>query len=388
LCCSATILAGLAGGDRAFIKGKPATTFRVTENVFLQIACGEAGQHHADQGAGDRPVHIGDFMKRRVALTASLALMSLGAAALSTAANAADAWPNRTVRLVVPFPAGGSTDVVARLIAQKLSEKLKQQFVVDNRPGAAGNLGTDNVAKSAPDGYTFALTTSGPLANNKFLYKPMPFDTLKDVTPVVLVGDIPMIIAANPGGGDKTLQQFLARARANPGKLTVGHPGTGTIGHLTMAYIAMQAKIQINPIPYKGDSPGITDLVGGTLDALSIPVTALISNVQAGKVTGLAVTSAKRFPGLPNVPTAQEQGLDVVSSVWFAVVGPAGVPAPIVEQLNAEINTIIKSPEAREKLAQFGAVPGGGTPKELKTLMETEGAKWQHIIEEGKITID
>jgi len=297
-------------------------------------------------------------------------------------------WPSKPIRMIIPFGAGGSTDVVGRFLAVKLSEKFGQQIVIDNRAGAAGNLGTDAVAKAAPDGYTLGLSTSGPLANNKFLYKPMPFDALKDLTPVVLVGEIPMVIAANVSGGDKTLQQFIARARANPGKLTVGHPGSGTIGHLTMAYIAMQGNVQVNPIPYKGDAPGITDLVGGTLDALSIPVTALIANIQAGKVTGLAVTSAKRFPGLPNVPTAIEQGIDVNSSVWFAVVGPAGVDPKVVDRLNVEVNAVLKSAEARERMAQFGAVPGGGTPTQLRKLMESEGAKWQQIIEKGKITLE
>jgi tripartite-type tricarboxylate transporter receptor subunit TctC len=324
-------------------------------------------------------------MKRRSAIAAALlAACTLG----SGAAMAADAWPSKVVRLVVPFPAGGSTDVVARLIAQRLSEKLGQQFVVDNKPGAAGNLGTDNVAKSPADGYTLALTTSGPLANNKYLYKPMPFDSAKDLAPVVLVGEIPVIIAANVSGGDKTLQQFLARAKAKPGQVTAGHPGNGTIGHLAMAYIAQQAKVDINLIPYKGDSPGITDLVGGTIDALSIPVTALIANIQAGKVTGLAVTSQKRFPGLPNVPTAKEQGLDVDASVWFAIVGPAGMPAPIVDRLNKEINAILQTQEAKDKLAQFGAVAGGGSAQDLHKLMDRESAKWKQIIETAKITID
>lgn len=325
-------------------------------------------------------------MRRRNAVAAA-AMLALCASTAGTAL-AADAWPSKPVRLVVPFPAGGSTDVVGRLIAQRLSEKFGQQFVVDNKPGAAGNLGTDNVAKSPADGYTLALTTSGPLANNKYLYKSMPFDSEKDLTPVVLVGEIPVVIAANVSGGDKTLQQFLARARANPGKLTVGHPGNGTIGHLAMAYIAMQAKVDVNLIPYKGDTPGITDLVGGTLDALSIPVTALIANIQAGKVTGLAVTSPQRFPGLPNLPTAKEQGLDADAFVWFAIVGPAGMPAPIVEKLNTEINAILKSDEARAKLAQFGAVVGGGSAADLRKLMNSESAKWKRIIETAKITLD
>ncbi|CAN5551873.1 tripartite tricarboxylate transporter substrate binding protein [soil metagenome] len=325
-------------------------------------------------------------MNRRLALAALLTVCTSLSATLSPAF-AADPWPSRPVRMVVPFPAGGSSDAVARLIAQRLSEKFGQQFVVDNKPGAAGNLGTDNVAKSPGDGYTLALTTSGPLANNKFLYKTMPFEA-KDLTPIAVVGEIPVLIAGNPSGGDKSLKDLLARARAKPGQITVGHPGNGTIGHLAMAYVAVQSNVQVNLIPYKGDSPGIVDLIGGTIDGLSIPVTALISNIQGGKVTGLAVASAKRFPGLPNVPTAAEQGLDVEASVWFALVGPANMPADVVGKLNAEVNAILKTPEARDKLAQFGGVVGGGTPADLNKLIETESAKWKRIIEVAKITID
>lgn len=326
-------------------------------------------------------------MKRRFALAAMAALL----AALGTTAApaiAADAWPSKPVRLVVPFPAGGSTDVVGRLIAQRLSEKFGQQFVVDNKPGAAGNIGTDNVAKSAGDGYTLALTTSGPLANNKFLYKPMPFDAARDLTPIVLAGEIPVVVAAGPSTGDKTLKQFLDRARGKPGAVSIGHPGSGTIGHLVLAYMAQQANVQVNPIPYKGDAPGITDLVGGSVDALSIPVTSLIANIQAGKVNGLAVTSAKRFPGLPEVPTMKEQGVDVTASVWFAVVGPAGMPKDVVDKLNTEINAILATPEARDKMAQFGAVVGGGSSADLSKLMASEADKWKKIIETAKITLD
>jgi tripartite-type tricarboxylate transporter receptor subunit TctC len=320
-------------------------------------------------------------MKRRI-LAAALAF----AAALPTAF-AAD-WPAKPITLVVPFPAGGSTDAVARLIAQRLGDKLGQQVVVDNKAGAGGNLGTDLVAKAAPDGHTIALSTSGPLANNKFLYKSMAFDALKDLTPVVAVGEIPMGIAANPGLKVNSLKEFLDQARARPGKLTIGNPGNGTIGHLTAELVKSQAKVHALSVPYKGDTPAITDTVGGSIDAVVLPITALVPQIQSGKLKGLAVTSRQRFAGLPDMPTALEQGTKVEATVWFAVVGPRGLPAPVVDRLNKEINAILATPEAKAKLAQYGATTMGGSPQQLAHLMATDSEKWKKVIEYARITLD
>ncbi|HSV52940.1 MAG TPA: tripartite tricarboxylate transporter substrate binding protein [Burkholderiaceae bacterium] len=319
-------------------------------------------------------------MKRRIALAAF---------ALATAlpAFAAD-WPAKPITMIVPFPAGGSTDAVARLIAQRLSEKLGQQVVVDNKAGAGGNLGTDLAAKAQPDGHTIALSTSGPLANNKFLYKSMPFDPLKDLTPIVAVGEIPMGIAANPGLKVNNLKEFLEQARSKPGKLSIANPGNGTIGHLTAELIKTQAKVHALSVPYKGDTPAITDTVGGSVDAVVMPITSLVPQIQSGKLKGLAVTSRQRFAGLPEMPTAVEQGIAAEATVWFAIVGPAGIPAPVVDRLNKEINAILATPEARNKLAQFGATPMGGTPQQLTLLMTTDSAKWKKVIDYARITLD
>jgi tripartite-type tricarboxylate transporter receptor subunit TctC len=320
-------------------------------------------------------------MKRRF-LAAALAF-----AAALPAAFAAD-WPAKPITLVVPFPAGGSTDAVARLIAQRLGEKLGQQVVVDNKAGAGGNLGTDLVAKAAPDGHTIALSTSGPLANNKFLYKSMAFDALKDLTPVVAVGEIPMGIAVNPGLKVNSLKEFLDQARARPGKLTIGNPGNGTIGHLTAELVKSQAKVHALSVPYKGDTPAITDTVGGSIDAVVLPITALVPQIQGGKLKGLAVTSRQRFAGLPDMPTAIEQGAQVEATVWFAVVGPRGLPAPVVDRLNKEINAILATPEAKAKLAQYGATTMGGSPQQLSHLMATDSEKWKKVIDYARITLD
>jgi tripartite-type tricarboxylate transporter receptor subunit TctC len=322
-------------------------------------------------------------MKRRTAIAVALALC-----ASFSAAHAADAWPAKPITLVVPFPAGGSTDAVARLLAQRLSERLGQQVVVDNRAGAGGNLGTDIVAKATPDGHTLALSTSGPLANNKYLYKTMPFDASKDLAPIVAVGEIPLVIAANPALKAGNLKEFLDQARAKPGKLSIANPGNGTIGHLTAELVKTQAKVDALNVPYKGDTPAITDVMGGSVDALVLPVTALVSQIQAGKLKGLAVTSRQRFAGLPDVPTAIEQGIAADATVWFAIVGPAGMPAPVVERLNKEINTILATPEARAKLAQYGASPIGGTAQQLAHLMATDSAKWKKVIETARVALD
>ena len=297
-------------------------------------------------------------------------------------------WPAKPITLIVPFPAGGSTDALARLIAQRLQEKLGQSVVVDNRAGASGNLGTDLVAKAAADGYVIALSTSGPLANNKFLYKNLAFDPVKDLTPVIAIGEVPMGIAVNPGIKVNTLKDFLEHARAQPGKLSIANPGNGTIGHLTAELIKSQEKIFALSVPYKGDPPAITDAIGGNVDAVSMPITALVPHIQAGRLKGLAVTSRQRFAGLPQMPTAIEQGVNADASVWMAIVGPKGLPQPIVDRLNKEINAILETAEARNKLAQYGATPLGGTPQQLSQLMVTDGVKWKNVIETAHITLD
>jgi len=322
-------------------------------------------------------------MKRRSAMVGLMALC----AAVPTAW-AADAWPAKPITLVVPFPPGGSTDSVARLIAQRLGEKLGQQVVVDNKAGAGGNIGTDVVAKAAPDGYTLALSTSGPLANNKHLYKSIPFDPARHLAPVALVGEIPLVLAANPSVKAANLKEFLDEARSKPGKLTIANPGNGTIGHLAAELIKAQAKVDAIDVPYKGDTPAMTDVIGGAVDVVCAPLTAFVSNIQAGKLKGLAVTSRKRFPALPNVPTAAEQGVDVEATLWFAIVGPAGLPAPIVDRLNTEINAILATPDARARLAQFGVSATGGSPQQLASQMAVDSAKWKKVIETAGITLD
>ena len=321
--------------------------------------------------------------RRTLGRLAALATLTL----LAAPALAQDGWPNRPVKVIVPFPAGGSTDIVARAIAQHLSGAFGQQFVVDNRSGAAGNIGTDAIAKAAPDGYTLGLSTSGPLANNKSLYKAMPYDSDKDLAPVALVGEIPLVIASSPALKAANLREFVTLARgANP-SLTIGHTGNGTIGHLAIEGLKARAGIGLQIVPYKGDSGLMNDLIGGQVQASSAPVSTFIANIQSGRLTGLAVTSRTRFPGLPQVPTALEQGIDLEATVWFAVVGPAGLPAAIANRLNQEINKYTSSAEGRARLSQFGLVEVNAPPQALGALMKNEAAKWKPLVEAAKISL-
>ncbi|KRB97930.1 hypothetical protein ASE11_14025 [Hydrogenophaga sp. Root209] len=328
-------------------------------------------------------------MQRRtfqtVLATACLAAGFAGSApALAQSGN----WPAKPVRIVVPFPAGGSTDLVARFIAQGLSEKFGQAFIVDNRGGAGGNIGTDAVAKAAPDGYTIGLSTSGPLVNNKFLYKEMPFNSDKDLAPIALVCEIPLVLTSNPKVPAKNLKEFIQQAKANPDAYTVGQPGNGTIGHLALEQLSLVTNTKLSTVAYRGDTPALTDLLGGSIQALSAPITAFIPNLASGKLHGLAVTSATRYPGLPNIPTAKEQGIDMVATVWFAIVGPAGLSPEIIKSLNTEINNIVSSTYGKAKLQTYGAVVNVGPPTLLRKMMDEDSKKWQKVIATAKVTLN
>jgi tripartite-type tricarboxylate transporter receptor subunit TctC len=319
-------------------------------------------------------------MKRQLSLLLMACVLALPAAAAE--------WPTKPVTMIVPFPPGGSTDVLARMLAQNLSQKLGQQVVVENRAGAAGNLGTSLVVKAAPDGHTLSMSTSGPLANAKFLYKNLPYDPLTDLTPVAAIGEIPMGIAVSASSKLGSIKDLIDAARAQPGKLSIAHPGTGTIGHLTAELIKAQSNVTAISVPHKGDIAAMTDLMGGVVDVISIPITALIPQIKAGKIRALAVTSRQRLDSLPQVPTAQEQGINEAATVWMAVVGPKGLPDSVVSRLNRDINAFIATPEARSKLSEYGAVPLGGSAQQLADFMVSDSAKWKRIIEGAKVTLD
>jgi tripartite-type tricarboxylate transporter receptor subunit TctC len=311
-------------------------------------------------------------------------------AALGGAANAPaqQAWPEKPVRIVVPFPPGGSADVLARLIGQRLASAFGQSFVVENRAGAGGNVGTEVVVRSPPDGYTLGLSTSGPLVNNRFLYKSMSFDGTKDLVPIILVAEIPILFSANPAVPAKDLKAFVDLGRAKAGQLNVGSPGNGTIGHLTLELLKSTAKVDLVHVPFKGDTPAMTEVMAGNIQALAAPVTPFIGAVRSGKLKGLAVTTRTRFAGLPDVPTAVEQGIDIEASVWFALVGPAGLPRAIVDKANQEADRYLTSEEGRAKLADLGAQVVAGPPERLGQLMANEATKWQRVIEASGAKLD
>lgn len=314
--------------------------------------------------------------------------LGLLAAALAPSAHAQSDWPNKTVRIVASFAPGGSSDLVARQIAQHLSARYGQQFIVENRAGAGGNIGVDFVAKSAPDGYTLGLSTSGPLANNKAIYKSMPYDPEKDVTPIALVGEIPLVIAVNPNVKASNLAEFVALSKSSPKELSIGNPGNGTIGHLATEFLRLHSGAKLQSIPYKGDTPAMADAISGSVDGVSAPVTSLAANIQGNKLRALAVTAKTRFPGLPNVPTANEQGINFEASVWSALIAPAGLPQSIVTKLNTEINQYLNSAEGKAKMASLGLVPLPGTPAQLAELMSTEASKWKRVADSAKISLD
>ncbi len=319
---------------------------------------------------------------RPLALAAGLLL------ALMSAAYAQSDWPNRPVKLIATFAPGGSSDLVARQLAQHLSARYGQQFIVENKVGASGNIGVDFVAKSAPDGYTFALATTGPLANNKSMFKSMPFDPEKDLTPIGLVGEIPMVIAINPNVKATNLIEFVALGKASPVPLTLSNPGNGTIGHLVAEYLRVSTGTKIQSVPYRGDSLAMADALSGTVNGVSTPVTALTAVLQANKLRAIAVMSKTRYVGLPSVPTALEQGFNMEATAWSAVVGPAKLPKNIVDSLNLEINKFVNSSEGQTKLAALGMVGVSGTPAKLGELMTSETTKWKRIVESAKISLE
>ena len=304
------------------------------------------------------------------------------AIALGSSLAQAQAWPSKPVRIIVPFPAGGATDLLARSLGQKLGESLGQPFIVDNRAGANGNIGAAAVAKAPPDGYTIMFCTTGPLVFNKIIYKTTPFDPLRDFAPIVLVADVPLLVAAHPSFPVRTLPELVAYAKANPGKVTYSSPGNGSMAHLTAELIQRETGMKLTHVPYKGTAPALNDLVAGVVNISFDLAPTYVPLVKAGKINPLAVTTSTRSPVLPDVPTVIESGVaGYQSSGWFAFVAPAGAPADVIEKVNAITNQYIASPEGKARLAEFGMRPLGGTPQALGAFMVSELALWRPIAE-------
>ncbi len=301
----------------------------------------------------------------------------------------AQSYPNRTIRLVVPFPAAGTTDILARAAAQKLTEAFGQSVVVDNRPGAAGNIGSDLVAKSAPDGYTLLMGTVGTHAINPSLYSKMPYDHVKDFVPVVLVAGVPNVLVVNPALPVNSVADLIKLAKDKPGQINFASSGSGTSIHLSGELFKTMAGVDITHIPYKGSSPALTDLIGGQVQIMFDNLPSALPQIKAGKLRAIAVTSSKRAPVLPDVPTISESGVPgFEASSWFGMLAPAGTPAPIVARINAEVNKWLQSAEARERLLSQGAEAAGGSPEHFANHIRAESEKWAKVVKASGAKVD
>ena len=301
----------------------------------------------------------------------------------------AQAWPNKPVRLVVPFPAGGTTDILARAMAQKLSESLGQAFVVDNRPGAGGNIGSDIVAKSAPDGYTLLMGTVGTHAINPGLYPKMPYDHVKDFVPVVLVAGVPNVLVVHPDVPVRSVADLVALARAKPGTINFASSGAGTSIHLSGELFKSLAGVQITHVPYKGSAPALTDLLGGQVQIMFDNLPSALPHIKSGKLRALAVTSTKRAPALPDLPTIAESGVPgFEASSWFGILAPAGTPRDIVMRINVEANKALQSAEMKEKLLGQGAEAVGNPPEFFADTIRTETTKWAKVVKDSGAKVD
>jgi tripartite-type tricarboxylate transporter receptor subunit TctC len=308
-------------------------------------------------------------------------LLALAVAALGLVGSASRAqdYPTKPVKWVVPYPPGGTTDLLARLIGQYLSEHLRQQFVIDNRPGAGNNIGTEVVVNSPPDGYTLLLANP---ANgiNATLYKRLPFNFLRDIAPVAGITRVPNVMEVNPNFPAKTVAEFIAYGKANPGKINMASSGNGTSVHLSGELFMAMTGIRMTHVPYRGAAPALTDLIAGTVDVMFDNLPSSIEFVRSGKLRALAVTTEVRNEALPDVPVVADTVPGYEASAWFGIGAPKGTPAAIVEKINKSVNEALADPKMKARLAELGGVAMGGTPAEFGKVMASETEKWQKAV--------
>ncbi|HWH41078.1 MAG TPA: tripartite tricarboxylate transporter substrate binding protein [Usitatibacter sp.] len=311
---------------------------------------------------------------RRALLAAVLALLP--------ALAAAQAWPTKPVKIVVPFAAGGATDVVARLLAQKLQEGWGQPVVVEDRAGAGGNIGADAVAKSAPDGYTLLMTSGSIVTANPYMYRDMPFDAARDLVAITNVATGPQVIAVSPTVPAKDLAEFIAYVKANPGRVNFGSAGVGTQTHLAAENFAYTAGLEMTHVPYKGESAALNDLMGSQIQLVTPNLGAAVGFIRQGKIRALAVTSRERNPALPDVPSASEALPGFENSGWFGLMAPTGTPQEVIDKVARDSATILRSEEFKAKLAQQGMLPVGNSPAAFAAAIREESARWARIIKD------
>jgi len=318
--------------------------------------------------------------------TRLLAALLLGCLPVALAAQAT--YPSKPIRMIVPYPPGGPTDVLGRIVAQKLSESLGQQVVVENRPGASGMIGSEMVAKAAPDGYTL-LTNASIHVINPSLYAKMSFDALRDFAPVSLIAQVPLILVVNPALPVKSVQELIALGKAQPNRLNFGSSGNAAAPHLAGESFKIATGIQMQHVPYKGSAPALTDLIGGQVQLIFDSMPSAMPHVKSGKIRALAVTTAKRSPTVPDLPTIAESGVPGFDiSTWYGVWAPAGTPKDIVSKVAAEMAKALQQPAVRERLAALGAEPVGNTPEEFAAYCQAELAKWSRIVRESGAKAD
>ena len=317
-------------------------------------------------------------------LSTALVFLVLGA---STTAAAQNKYPSKPIRLIVPVAPGGGTDFIARLLGQKLNEAWGEPVIVDNRPGAAGNLGVEIAAKAVPDGYTVVIPiTSFPI--NPSLYAKLPFDTVRDFAPITLVASAPLLLVVNPKLQVNSVKELIALAKAKPGALNFANSGSGTTAHLAGEMFKRMAGVDIVSVPYKGGGPAVIDLIAGNVQMYFSTIPAALTQVKAGRLRALAVTGGKRMSEISDIPTVSESGLPGFEVVaWFGMFAPARTPQPVVRKLNAELVRILNASEVREKMARHGLIPGGNTPEQLGSFLKAEIAKWSKVIMDANIRI-
>jgi tripartite-type tricarboxylate transporter receptor subunit TctC len=323
----------------------------------------------------------------RVSRAARAGILALGLAAMPWA-HAADAYPSKPVRVIVPFPPGAGVDIVTRLVAARLTVSMGQQFIIENKPGAAGNLGAEYVARATPDGYTLLAAASSITASSS-LYSHLAFDLKRDFAPVAMMASAPFLLVVNPAVPVKSVQELISYAKANPGKLTFASTGNGSSPHLTMEVFKRQAGVDMLHVPYKGSGPALTDLVSGQVNVMFANILSVLPQVKSGRLRALAVSSARRSTAAPEYPTVAEAGLKgFQSETWFAILAPAGTPEAVIAKLNTEVAKAAASPEVREQLKLQGAEPGSGSPADLRAYINEEVDKWSAAVKAAGVKIE
>jgi tripartite-type tricarboxylate transporter receptor subunit TctC len=315
----------------------------------------------------------------------SAAILAL---ALAPCALAQGDWPNRPVKVIVAFTAGGTSDLMARTIGQRLSDKLKQPFVVENRPGAGGNIGTEAAVRATPDGYTLIVNSVGPMTVNPTLYKKLPYDPLTDLVPIAQIADVPNVLVVHPSTGVKDMEAFVAYARANPGKMNYASTGIGTSSHLSGLMLASRAGFEAVHIPYKG-AEALKDLLTGRVQFMFATIPSVIQHIRAGNLTAIAVTSVQRSRSMPAVPTVAASGFPgFEAGSWFGFFGPKGTPREVVDKLNRAVNEVLAETNIDARLVEEGADPAAGTPERFGEFVRREFEKWRVVVQQSGATVD